>query len=398
MLTQAASLMYTRSDVNYKAGHVSAGSAAGLLAKVYATMAAAAMPEGTEVIVKTGVPYTTAKNTEGEDVNIYLDPQEMSFKKQTVAGYESMDAQALYAKAAEWAKKVIDGQYGIYELSAYDDLWKRTNRMASEMMWGVESNGADDTYRTGVHTFYSGYKNTQGSQFLSSGGWVGCTNNWYKLFDEEDYRVAKGVRHLWRYYYQEDYNGCFFYPQSWSVKVTGRDPLGNYVQEPDEQYSALGYAYQYNTSSECLAFTTKYDDVTNDAIEYPDSYWPFLRYADVLLIYAEAENELGNSAEAMKYLNQVRARSNAKLMDVVLPAINMRSLIIEERAKEFACEGDRRWDLIRWGIYLQAMNAIGGRDDANINKARSERNLLYPIPADEINVNQAINSNNPGWN
>lgn len=55
-------------------------------------------------------------------------------------------------------------------------------------------------------------------------------------------------------------------------------------------------------------------------------------------------------------------------------------------------------DLIRWGIYLQAMNAIGGRDEANINKARSERNLLYPIPADEINVNDSISSNNPGWN
>jgi len=44
------------------------------------------------------------------------------------------------------------------------------------------------------------------------------------------------------------------------------------------------------------------------------------------------------------------------------------------------------------------MNAIGGRDEANINKARSERNLLYPIPADEINVNDSISSNNPGWN
>lgn len=71
---------------------------------------------------------------------------------------------------------------------------------------------------------------------------------------------------------------------------------------------------------------------------------------------------------------------------------------MEERAKEFACEGDRRWDLIRWGIYLQAMNAIGGRDEANINKARIERNLLYPIPTDEINVNDSITSNNPGWN
>ena len=75
-----------------------------------------------------------------------------------------------------------------------------------------------------------------------------------------------------------------------------------------------------------------------------------------------------------------------------------RSAIIEERAKEFACEADRRWDLIRWGIYLQAMNAIGGSDDAGVLKTRQERNLLFPIPVAEINTNKAIDSNNPGWN
>ena len=181
------------------------------------------------------------------------------------------------------------------------------------------------------------------------------------------------------------------------MKVTGRDPQGNYVQEPEKQFSDLGYAYQYNTSSECLAFTTKYSDVSDPTQAYPESFWPFLRYADVLLIYAEAENELGNMGEAMTYLNMVRQRSNAKLMENPVNQENMRSQIIEERAKEFACEADRRWDLIRWGIYLDAMNAIG-RDDSNINKARTERNLLYPIPTAEINVNDSINSNNPGWN
>ena len=75
-----------------------------------------------------------------------------------------------------------------------------------------------------------------------------------------------------------------------------------------------------------------------------------------------------------------------------------RSAIIEERAKEFACEADGRWDLIRWGIYLDAMNAIGGSDDGGVLKTRSERNLLFPIPAQEINTNSSINNNNPGWN
>lgn len=78
--------------------------------------------------------------------------------------------------------------------------------------------------------------------------------------------------------------------------------------------------------------------------------------------------------------------------------LDRRSAIIEERAKEFACEADRRWDLIRWGIYLDAMNAISGTDDGGVIKNRTERNLLFPIPQQEINTNSSINENNPGWN
>ena len=146
-------------------------------------------------------------------------------------------------------------------------------------------------------------------------------------------------------------------------------------------------------------------DVTNNAISNADANFPFLRYADVLLVYAEAQNELGNSSEAIDYLNIVRQRSNATLAvsasdigNALDTQTKRRSAIIEERAKEFACEADRRWDLIRWGIYLQAMNAIGGSDDAGVLKTRQERNLLFPIPQPELNTNKAISENNPGWN
>ena len=404
LLTKASQMMYSRNDAGYQEGHVSAGSAAGLLAKVYATMASAAMPVGTEIHVRTGQPYEKKMGVDGDgkpkEYQVYKAPVSKTFEKTAVAGYEDMDAQALYAEAAKWAKKVIDGEFGPYELTPYDNLWSKNHRTDSEMMWGVRSgmSSASDPYHTNVHEMYSGYKDNAGSEFLSSGGWMGCSTNWYQLFDEQDLRIVKGVRHVWRYYYQKKYNGAFYYPQSWSVKVTGRDELNNYVREPDAEYKQMGYSWQYNQSNECLAFTTKYDDCDNDAAQYPDSYWPFLRYADVLLIYAEAENELGYTDVAMEYLNKVRERSKATLMTAASSKIGMRSAILEERAKEFACEGDRRWDLIRWGIYLQAMDAIGGRDEANINKIRTERNLLYPIPTDEINVNDSISSNNPGWN
>ena len=395
-LEEAAEMMYKNTDSRYQKGHASAGSAAGLLAKVYATQAAAAMPVGTDIIVRTGQPYTSS----GDDKE-YAPLQTKTFAKSSVSGYEQMDAQALYAKAAEWANKVIDGEYGDYELLAYDQLWKKANCNASEFMFTLNTVSGDATYKVSVHAQYEGYMTEQGGDFIQEGGWVGCTRHWYDLFDSQDLRIVKGVKHRWRVKTQRESNTGFYYPntEEYSIAATGFDLEGNWVSDPTGIY-ADGVSYYYSQDAQCLAFTTKYMDVTNDAINNADANFPFLRYADVLLIYAEAQCELGNATEAITYLNKVRTRSNATLADAATldTQTKLRSAIIEERAKEFACEADRRWDLIRWGIYLQAMNAIGGSDDAGVMKTRQERNLLFPIPAPELNTNKAITENNPGWN
>ena len=398
-LEEAATLMYKNTDKAYQTGHAAAGSAAGLLAKVYATQASAAMPLGTEITVRTGPAYDGTG-----DARTYAPLRSVTIQKNAVSGYEGMDAKALYQKAADWAKRVIDGQYGTYELLPYDQLWKKANCNASEFMFSLCTVSGDATYKVSVHSQYEGYMTEQGSDFIQEGGWVGCTRHWYDLFDHDDLRVVKGVKHRWRAKTQRESKSGFYYPQNneYSIMATGYDLLGNYVSAPTGIY-ADGVSYYYSQDAQCLAFTTKYMDVTNNAINNADANFPFLRYADVLLVYAEAQNELGNAADATRYLNQIRTRSNATLAsDTGAAALDtkekLRSAIIEERAKEFACEADRRWDLIRWGIYLQAMNAIGGSDDAGVLKTRQERNLLFPIPAPELNTNKAITENNPGWN
>ena len=395
-LEEAAAQMYKNTDASYQKGHANAGSAAGLLAKVYATMASAAMPEGTEITVRTGPAYTGTSSSRK-----YAPLQKVVLRKTPVAGYTSLDPVALYGKAAEWAKQVIDGNYGTYELLSYENLWKKSYATSSEFMFSVGSVSGDATYKNAVHSQYEGYKTGVGSDFIQSGGWVGCSRHWYDLFDHDDYRITKGVKHRWRAYTQEATNTGFFYPYTdeYSIMATGFDLSGTWVADPSGIY-ADGVSYYYSMDSQCLAFTTKYMDVTNDAIENADANWPFLRFADVLLIYAEAQNELGNASDAVTYLNKVRERSNAAgaTVDGLSTIEARRSAILEERAKELACEADRRWDLIRWGIYLDAMNAIGGTDDSGVLKSRVSRNLLFPIPAQELNTNKAITSNNPGWN
>lgn len=395
-LEEAADLMYTNTDSEWQAGHVNAGSAAGLLAKVYATMAAAAMPEGTEVIVRTGPAYSGVG-----DNKQYADLQSYTFKKRKVTGYEEMDAAALWQNASTWAKRVFEGNYGNYELLPYDDLWKKSFATAPEFMFSVGSVSGDATYKIAVHSQYEGYMTSSGSDFIQSGGWVGCTRHWYDLFDHDDLRIVKGVKHRWRVYTQEASNTGFYYPnnEEYTILATGRDLSGTWVADPSGVF-ADGVSYYYSMDSQCLAFTTKYMDVTNDGIDNADANWPFLRLADVMLVYAEAQNELGNTSVAINYLNKVRARSHAEETseNELSTKTALRSAIIEERAKELACEADRRWDLIRWGIYLDAMNAFEGTDDSGVLKSRTERNLLFPLPAQELNTNKAITSNNPGWN
>jgi len=400
LLESSTRLMYKNTDSDYRAGHVNAGSAAGLLAKVYATMAAAAMPEGTEVIIRSGAPYYT----DGSGNKQYAALKTFNLSKRAVKGYEALNATQLWQQAADWAESVVDGTFGSYELLPYDALWKKTSATASEFLFSVGTVSGNATYKIAVHTQYEGYMTATNSDFIQSGGWTGCTRHWYDLFDHDDYRITKGVRHRWRVYTQEASNSGFYYPkdEEYTIMATGRNLDGDWVKDPEGIF-ADGVNYYYSADAQCLAFTTKYEDVSDNAIDNADANWPFLRFADVILVYAEALNELDRPGDAIQQLNKVRVRSNANrasmggshaLSDKTL----RRSAIIEERAKEFACEADRRWDLIRWGIYLDAMNAIGGMDDGGVNKNRTERNLLFPIPAQEINTNNKINSNNPGWN
>lgn len=398
-LEKACRQLYHNTDNNYQAGHVNAGSAAGLLAKVYATMAAAAMPTGTELIVRTGKPYTT----DGSGNKTYAPLQTKSLYKQAVTGYESLDPMQLYQQAADWAAAVLDGTYGNYQLLSYDQLWMKANCNASEFLFSVNTVSGDATYKTSVHTQYEGYLTAPNSDFIQSGGWTGCTRHWYDLFDHDDYRITKGVRHRWRNYTQRESNSGFYYPydDEYTIMATGRNLAGDWVKAPVAPFND-GVNYYYSTDAQCLAFTTKYEDVTDPSIDQADANWPFLRLADVILIYAEALNELDKPGDALIQLNKVRERSNADRASMggskALSTKELRrSAIIEERAKEFACEADRRWDLLRWGIYIDAMNALGGSDDSGVNKNRTARNLLFPLPQQEINTNSAINGNNPGW-
>jgi starch-binding outer membrane protein, SusD/RagB family len=118
-----------------------------------------------------------------------------------------------------------------------------------------------------------------------------------------------------------------------------------------------------------------------------------LRYADVLLMAAEAANELGNTAKAIDYLNRVRARArggNPTLLPDILSTdqVALRAAIKHERRVELAMEYDRFFDLVRW---CDAQNVLGP-------DGYTERCKYYPIPQIVIDRSQGIIKQNSDWN
>lgn len=116
-----------------------------------------------------------------------------------------------------------------------------------------------------------------------------------------------------------------------------------------------------------------------------------LRYADVLLMKAEALNELNQTDDAEEPLYQVRRRAGLTDRDDVegLTQDQMRDMIRQERRMELAFEGHRWFDMIRWdnGQYaLDYLHSIG-----KINA--SQKHLLFPIPQKEIDTNPNLKQN-----
>ncbi|MGO1242874.1 MAG: RagB/SusD family nutrient uptake outer membrane protein [Sphingobacterium sp.] len=142
-------------------------------------------------------------------------------------------------------------------------------------------------------------------------------------------------------------------------------------------------------------FGPKFWDLTANRTASEKNFY-FLRYADVIMILAEAANELGNTGEAVTYLNMIRQRAKADLASASLSQPQLREEIMEERAREFVGEFQRKWDLSRWNKLTDAMRSVQGDNAAGIKNVKPHH-VLFPIPYDEIVKNRNL-SQNEGYN
>lgn len=116
----------------------------------------------------------------------------------------------------------------------------------------------------------------------------------------------------------------------------------------------------------------------------------YLRYAEVLLIKAEAMNELGQTSAAIPFLNQVRNRANIGNTPASSQA-DVRLDIWKQRRLELAFEHDRWFDLVRTGQAEAAMAADGGK------VFKVGKHELFPLPQDFIMEAGGLSAQNPGY-
>lgn len=139
---------------------------------------------------------------------------------------------------------------------------------------------------------------------------------------------------------------------------------------------------------------------------YTTINFPILRYADVLLMYAEAINEYAGAPDdqAKDAIREIRKRAGVKTDESLLGDYrSFRDLVRNERGRELAFEGLRKWDLIRWGTFVEKMHNAGTNQPTE-NKYRNvsytnyasanyanvtARHIYLPIPTKELAVNHA---------
>ena len=390
-LQEAEGLLMPRTDSEYQKGHVCRGTAKALLAKVYATIGSASMPTG-RITVKGGPGSTT--NPDGTTSRLM--PVPLTHEKDLVAGYEDFDSQEYYKLARDKAWEVIqDNEFQL--ASSQEELWSNAYKNGPEFQFCLQTiNGVGTLYSNFVPVDFLGYANPAYNGEWSSGYYV-QRDHWLQTFDDwDDDRITWGVMHRIPYWYNEDTGkmSWYFYPERDSVYVR----KGENGYDPSDVVASG--AHMYGSKLMKFSAVSVYPLDGNRA----DFNWPYMRYAETLLIYAEADNEVNNgpSERALQVVDLLNTRNNSTLVSernkkTPYTQETFRSYILEERAKEFAAEGIRRTDLIRWGIYLQVMNAIGNTDENGVIKRREEKHLLLPLPLNEVNSNPYIETNNPGW-
>jgi len=299
----------------------------------------------------------------------------------------------------KWAAQALLGK--VY-MSAQEESGFRDYTLAKEAFEGVINSGQFSLLPNYANLFDPNFANSQESIYE----WQ--FNNTYPDNNQIQWQAgSRAVANLDQYAYFGGYDLMVATEYYYKDQTAG----GVWEAGDARKNASIRYDFTYNgvTPSVPAGFggdeldphTKKYEDIRTQGSQ---SFWNsgknkfFIRYADVLLSYAECLNELGQTGQAEAYVNQVRARAfNGGGSWSGLSQNEFRVRILDERMRELAFEGWRRIDLLRTGKLVEL---VGARNKwAHQNGTISDFHNRYPIPLSEISQNDEINpeDQNPGY-
>lgn len=314
-----------------------------------------------------------------------------------------------YSEAAKEFGEIINGDFGNYSLEpTYSDNFSVINENNNESL--LEFQFLGDVENTGFNP-----------GFVSSG----LFNDYRGFSPPYGYSGREVVVHDWLYdafVASQDVNGNTDLRMFGTLVFDESDP--NIKTPPGygitlldgktwtETYGAAGFGAARSNAAPYKASNRKWLDWTLPGQDPGNgmyflnarahgSNWRFIRYADVLLMYAESVLMGGSqtSVAPVDAVNIVRQRANVPLLSNV-----SMDEIRAERVLELSLEGHRFFDLLRWGTVADRFADLESTDP-NFKQFNSSPYLGFtpnkhewlPIPIDEIESNPNINQNNQGW-
>ena len=343
-----------------------------------------------------------------------------------------VDKTACLKKAKKYAAEVIasnlhrlNPSYSQVFINMIEDAYDTANR---ESMWEVEFYGD----RANASYWSNGrIGDVMGLQSTGSTGFSNFTCNY-------SYGMYNGSLKLWDLYWADDrtsdeyqlgritdarqdwnlppynYSGNNNQPPYGSDGSDGKTSSEASIDKAPYAYSSVSTT-QDPTAAQAIRNSGKwrreviYEGVKDAKRLYTTINYPLLRYSDVLLMFAEASNELEGAPSDSAYncVKAVRDRAGIKTLPKSgYDQASFREFVRNERGRELCFEGLRKYDLIRWGIFVDAMHGYAAQTSderwnkhatagyaAAIGAAVQPRHILLPIPAIELGVNKLLDQN-----
>lgn len=280
--------------------------------------------------------------------------------------------QAMWSDAEKACKAVIDSKYYSIE-DVYDTNFDVNNNTSKENIFVILY---DRVYTsTSASSFYLHTLTLEAASKatfnISYDPWAGfiCQPDFFQLYADNDKRRAA----TWLYGQQYDADG---------KELSG--VVYNPVFDESKYYNKNGGRGTYD-GARCWKWHYQTDGSLTDYKISMDNDFALFRYADVVMMYAEALMRQGRTSEIIGNADFNKIRTRAGLLPYTQSTLTLDELYAE-RGREFAWEGLRHQDMIRFGKYLN-------KSWAHPAQASTSR-ILFPIPTDVLNANPNLVQNN----